>query len=56
MERLSLSYFAGTAVREEASEEKIVDALVAEEADDFMLAASNDCLGPFEESAVDTES
>lgn len=57
MEKLSLSFLAnGTTVREVASDENMVDALVADEADDFMLAASNERLGPLEESAVDTES
>lgn len=55
-EKLSLSCLVGTAVREEVSEEKMVELLVADEADDFMLAASKDLLGPFEESVVDTES
>lgn len=55
-EKLSVSFLAGTAVREELSEEKIVEPLVAEDVVDFMLAPSKDRLGPFELSEVETES
>ena len=55
-EKLSVSFLAGTAVREELSEENIVEPLVAEDVLDFMLAPSKDRLGPFELSVVDTES
>jgi hypothetical protein len=55
-EKLSVSLLAGTAVREELSEENMVEPLVAEEVLDFMLAPSKDRLGPFELSVVDTES
>ena len=56
MEKLSVSFLAATAVRDELSDEKMVDPRVAEEALDFMLAPSKDRLGPFELSVVDTES
>lgn len=56
IEKLSASYREGTAVRVELSEEKMVEPLVADEADDFMLAASNERRGPLEESLVETES
>jgi hypothetical protein len=55
-EKLSVSLLAGTAVREELSEENMVEPLVAEEVLDFMLAPSKDRRGPFELSVVDTES
>ena len=46
----------GIAVREEFSDEKILDALVADDAVDFILAASNDLRRPPYESVVDTDS
>lgn len=55
-EALSASYREGTAVREELSEENMVEPLVAEEVDDLILAPSNERLGPLDESVVDTES
>jgi hypothetical protein len=51
----SVSFRGGTAVREELSDEKRLEPLVAEEAVDLMLAPSKDRLWPFEES-VETES
>ena len=54
-EKLSVSFLAGTAVRDELSE-KMVEPLVAEDVLDFMLAPSKDRLGPFELSEVETES
>ena len=53
-DRLSESCRFGTAVREELSEEKRLDPLVADDAVDLMLAPSNDLLCP--ESVVDVES
>lgn len=55
-EKLSVSFLAGTAVRDELSDEKMVEPLVAEDVVDFMLAPSKDRLGPFELSEVETES
>ena len=55
-EILSVSFLEGTAVRDELSDEKMVEPLVAEDVLDFMLAPSKDRLGPFELSEVETES
>jgi hypothetical protein len=55
MENESGSFRCGTAVLEEFSDEKRLEPLVAEEADDLMLAPSKDRLCPFEES-VEPES
>lgn len=46
----------GTAVREELSEEKRLEPLVAEDMDDLILPWSRDFLGPVEESEVENES
>jgi hypothetical protein len=56
MEALSVSCLDRTAVLDELSEENMVEPLVAEEAEDLMLAPSKDLLGPFDESVVETES
>ena len=46
----------GTAVREELSEEKRLEPLVAEETEDLILAWSKDRRGFIEESVVENES
>lgn len=46
----------GTAVREELSEEKRLEPLVADDMDDLVLAWSNDFRWPVEESEVENES
>lgn len=55
IEKASESFRGGTAVLEELSEENRLDPLVADEAEDLILAPSKDRLWPFEES-VETES